>query len=144
MTADAAANSSVVRLERLPDGRFAPGSGGRPLGSKNRISNEALTAVRGMKDAAIEQLRSKLANGDWEAVVFVLNRILPKDRPVELDDMSPTTIATALANGDLTPEEGRAIAATVARLKEIGELEQLRDRIQQLEQMIAGNGSMAR
>ncbi len=138
---DTERSSTVLHL---PNGRFAPNNPGRPQGSKNRISNEALTAVRGMKDDAIEQLRTKLEKGDWEAVVFVLNRILPKDRPVELDDMSPTTIATALANGDLTPEEGRAIAATVARLNEIGELEQLRERIQQLEQMIAGNGTMAR
>lgn len=144
MSADDAATSSVVQFQRDGHGKFLPGSGGRVKGSRNRVSNEALQAVKGMKDDAIQQLRSKLDKGDWDAIVFVLSRVLPKNRSIELEATDATTIATALANGELTPEEAADIAATIAKLNEIGELEQLRSRIADLEKMVAGDGAATR
>ncbi|TPL16959.1 hypothetical protein FJ945_26085 [Mesorhizobium sp. B2-4-9] len=138
MTADNSAISSVIRFERLPDGKFAPGSGGRVPGSKNKISNEAITAIKGMADEAITQLREKLIAGDWDAVTFVLERILPKGRAVELTDTSPSSIATALANGEIAPDEARSIATALARLNEIGELADIRAKLEQLEKLLDG------
>ncbi|RUV62628.1 hypothetical protein EOA64_11355, partial [Mesorhizobium sp. M1A.F.Ca.IN.022.02.1.1] len=118
------ANAAELRtstVAQLPNGRFAPGNPGRKPGSKNKISNEALTAIKSMKDVAIEQLRSKLERGDWDAITFILERILPKGRSVELDDTSPATIATALAEGHLTPDETRSIAMALKSLQDVTE-----------------------
>lgn len=118
-------------------GRFAAGNPGRTPGSKNRISNEALRAVKDMKDEAIIQLRAKLESGDWDAIIFVLSRILPKDRTVELSDVSPSSIATALADGTLTPDEARNIATAISRLKDIDQLDEMRARLDELENIVA-------
>ncbi|MER9854537.1 MULTISPECIES: hypothetical protein [unclassified Mesorhizobium] len=127
--------STVVQL---PNGRFAPGNPGRVPGSKNKISNEAIAAIKDMKDEAITQLREKLIAGDWDAVTFVLERILPKGRTVELTDTSPSSIATALANGEIGPDEARSIATALARLNEIGELADIRAKLEQLEKLLDG------
>ena len=139
MTADAAEprTSTVVHL---PNGRFAPGNPGRKPGSKNKISNEALTAIKSMKDVAIEKLRSKLERGDWDAITFILERILPKGRSVELDDTSPATIATALAEGHLTPDETRSIAAALKSLQDVTELAEIRAKLDELEKLLS-NGA---
>lgn len=130
-------SSPISTVVRMPDGRFGVGSGGRIPGTKNRISNEALMAVRSMKDEAITQLRSKLERGEWDAIVFVLSRILPKDRPLMLDDPSPDSIASALANGEISPEEGRAVATAFAHLKDIDQVDELRNRLAELEARVA-------
>ncbi|MEI9422022.1 hypothetical protein O7A70_12665 [Mesorhizobium sp. Cs1299R1N1] len=137
------ANFSVVRLpDRQPDGKFLPGTGGgRAKGSRNIVSAAAIAAIKSMSDTAIHQLREKLNKGDWDAIVFVLNRILPKGRAIELDAIDATTIASSLASGEVTPEEGAAITATIAKLNEIGELEQLRSRIAELERIAADETS---
>lgn len=127
------ASATVHQLQRLPDGRFAPGSGGRPPGSKNRVSNEALQAVRSMKDLAIQQLAEKLAVGDWNALQFVLERVLPKGRIVEIDSASPSAILTALANGTLTTGEAKDLATVSEKLTAIEQMTELRERIEQLE-----------
>lgn len=136
MTADAAEprTSTVVHL---PSGRFAPGNPGRKPGSKNKVSNEALTAIKSMKDVAIEQLRSKLERGDWDAITFILERILPKGRSVELDDTSPATIATALAEGHLTPDETRSIATALKSLQDVTELAEIRAKLDELEKLLS-------
>lgn len=134
---DNSATSSVVQLQRSVDGRFAPGSGGRPRGSKNRISNEALQAVKSMKDRAIIELQKKLEDGNWDAIVFVLSRILPKDRTISIDDVSPVAIATALAEGEITPDEARSIASAISRLREIDQLDEMRARLDELETIVA-------
>ncbi|MER9312041.1 hypothetical protein NKI51_22420 [Mesorhizobium australicum] len=127
--------STVVQL---PNGRFAPGNPGRVPGSKNKISNEAIAAIKDMKDEAITQLRERLIAGDWDAVTFVLERILPKGRAVELTDTSPSSIATALADGSISPDEARSIATALARLNEIGELADIRAKLEQLEKLLDG------
>ncbi|TJV67891.1 MAG: hypothetical protein E5X76_32020 [Mesorhizobium sp.] len=144
MAADAAEprTSTVVHL---PNGRFAPGNPGRKPGSKNRVSTEAIAAIKDMKDEAIEQLRTKLRRGDWDALSFVLERIVGKGRVVELDgDMSPDTIAAAFSEGLLTPVEAKDIATALARLSEVGEIAELRAKLDELEKRLGGDGEVSR
>jgi len=126
--------------DRGPKGRWAEGNPGRKPGSKNKISNDALAAVRSMKDDAIEQLRLRLQRGEWDAITFILERILPKGRSVELDDTSPATIATALAEGHLTPDETRSIAAALKSLQDVTELAEIRAKLDELEKLLS-NGA---
>lgn len=98
-----------------------------------------------MKDEAIEQLRTKLRRGDWDALSFVLERIVGKGRVVELDgDMSPDTIAAAFSEGLLTPVEAKDIATALARLSEVGEIAELRAKLDELEKRLGGDGEVSR
>lgn len=65
-------SAAIVPINNGRDaaGKFITGNPGRVPGSKNRVSNEALRAVRDMKDEAIAQLREKLIAGDWNALQF--------------------------------------------------------------------------
>lgn len=82
MTVDHRSSAAIVPIDgRDQSGRFTSGAGniGRIPGSKNRISNEALQAVKSMKDEAIQQLREKLIAGDWNALQFILDEYCQKD-----------------------------------------------------------------
>lgn len=135
------ADNSRSSAEILPisgrdsSGRFTAGAGnvGRAVGSKNRVSNEALQAVRDMKDEAIQQLREKLAAGDWNALQFILERILPKGRLVEIDAASPQAITTALASGSLTTGEAKDLASVLEKLASIEAISALNERLEALE-----------
>jgi len=118
---------------QLPNGQFAKGNPGRQIGTKNRVSRETLQSIFGMKDVALEELQNLITQGDMRAIVFVLDRILPSKRTVQLDDTSPANILDLLASGDLAPDEASAIATTIARLVDVGLVADLERRISELE-----------
>ena len=137
MTDNTAKSSAEIhQLQRNEKGHFLPGNGGRPVGSRNRISNEALASVKSMKDAAIQQLYAKLIIGDWQAILFVLERILPRGRTVELDDATPDAITAALTGGVLTVSEAKDAAIAMAKLSELRDLAELRERLEALERTV--------
>ncbi|MFI0849746.1 hypothetical protein [Mesorhizobium sp. IMUNJ 23232] len=117
-------------------GRFARGNPGRVPGSRNKVSNAALTEIRGMKDSAIAILRQKLAAGDWDAVIFVLDRVLPKGRPIDVPDASAATVSEMLAAGELTITEAKDLATAIERLAGIASIDELRSRLEALEASI--------
>lgn len=126
---------TVVDGGRDANGRFTSGAGniGRVPGSRNRVSNEALKAVRDMKDDAIAILREKLIARDWNAVLFVLERTLPKGRMIELDAATPAAITDALITGQLTSEEAKHLATVLEKIASIAAVDELRERIAALE-----------
>lgn len=126
---------------RAPGGRFAsgnPGGPGRPKGSRHR-AQAALDAIG--EAGAEEVLRSVVraaAGGDLRAAALLLDRVWParRGRAVELElppvtcaaDLVPAlaAVAGAMARGELTPEEARAMAAVLGlqcRAIETAELE---------------------
>jgi hypothetical protein len=128
-------------VERAPDGRFAPGNPGgpgRPRGSRHR-AQAALDAIG--EDGAADVLRSVLEaarGGDLRAAAILLDRVWParRGRTVELEvppvtsaaDLVPAlaAVAGAMARGELTPEEARAMAGVLGiqcRAVEAAELE---------------------
>lgn len=137
MTDNPRSSAEIVPINNGRDasGRFTTGAGnvGRPVGSRNKISNEALASVKSMKDEAIEQLREKLIAGEFAAILFVLERVLPKGRTIELSDATPEAISNALVSGELTTVEAKDVATALAKLSEISELQQLRERLEALE-----------
>lgn len=131
-------HGSTESAYRVPGGtHFATGNPGRPVGSKNKISNAAMQSVKSMKDDAIEQLKQKVANGDWQAILFVLDRVLPKGRTVELDGVTPNDIASMLTNGEITTAEAKDIAVALAKLAEVGRIDAIDQRIEQLEKLLS-------
>lgn len=123
-------------MTRSSDGKFRAGSPGRPRGSKNRISNEALAAVRSLKDEAFLRLQEKLTAGDWNAIVFVMERILPRGRTIELPDASPSEIKAAMIEGQITTAEARDIATALEKLSNVEDLEAIKAKLAELEAFV--------
>jgi len=114
---------------RAGNGRFAPGTSGNPRGRLPGTRNRAtVLAAQLFEDEAPRLVRKciELAlAGDTTALRLCLDRILPpvRDRPVQLAISSPASpaaglqaVLTAVASGELTPEQGRAVASTIADL----------------------------
>lgn len=63
---------------RLPNGQFAPGNGfGRPTALRNRRTL-FLEAIDAGEEEAIRQLKTKIADGELEAVKMYMDRVYPK------------------------------------------------------------------
>ncbi|WP_378947240.1 hypothetical protein [Mesorhizobium sp. ANAO-SY3R2] len=89
--------------------------------------------LQAMRGIAIAELQKLVLSGDMRAITYVLDRLVAKQRTVELPDTSPATVAEMLASGELSPDEARDIAATIKSLREIEDLEQLRAKLIELE-----------
>ena len=131
-------NSPSFSVVRMANGQFAPGSGGRPRGTRNKVSNAALQSVKAMSDEAIQQLKAKLASGDWQAICFVLERILPRGRIIELDGVSPQDVLSQMIEGEISCVEAKDIATALRNLTEISELKEIAERLKLLEAILAG------
>lgn len=126
-------------VTHLPNGRFAPGNSGRPAGSRNKISNAAMQAVKGMSDDAITQLKQRLDQGDWQAITFILERILPRGRLVELDGITPDQIMSQMLSGSITTVEAKDIAAALKSLNEVNDMKEVREKLAFLESILMGD-----
>ena len=128
--------------ERTPSGQFVKGSGGRPQGAKAKASRQALETVKSFGPEALAALReSVLAKEQW-AVLFVIGKILPATgRLVEFEDMTPQDVSAALKAGDISPAEAKDVSAALAKLADIAEIEQLRERLDILESLLKDLGS---
>lgn len=122
--------------ERDSLGRFAQGNPGRPHGAKAKASRVTLARIKAMEDGAIQKLwEAVLAKEKW-AVEFVLSKILPASRTVEFEGVTGADIIAALEAGDITPEEAKSITATIRNLKEMDDIDQIRARLEELEQAV--------
>ena len=130
-------NPPTYSADRAANGQFLPGSGGRLPGSKNRVSSAALQAVKDMSSEAVQGLRIRVRAGELAAIVYVLDRVLPKGRTVELLSTDPLAISDAVAAGELTASEAKELAAALASLRDLAEIDDLRARIDELERAVA-------
>jgi hypothetical protein len=127
-------NPSSWAPERRADGTFAPGHGGRPRGTKNAVSRNALTAVQNLSNLAILKLRERIEAGDMAAIKLCLEFTLPRGgRTIELDTANPTEWADALAHGEVSPTEAAQAAQALVKLNEAGEIAELAKRIAEIE-----------
>jgi len=136
--------------ERVNSGRFQPGhpgGPGRPLGSRNRATvllDELAEGEEGAK-AILQAVVDKAKAGDMRAAEIVLQRIWPvrKGRSVALTLPAIKTavdvvaaigaVADAVARGDLTPDEGNAVASILEAKRKAIETVQLESRVAALE-----------
>lgn len=133
---DEAIENHMSKAVRNLDGTFARGPGRKP-GSKNRVSREAIEKIKSLGPQAFEQLEFNLSRGDMRAVEFILNRILPVGRIIELD-ATPDGIRDHLAAGDLSEAEMRAAASVIEKLHRLGRLEELERKFSALEELLRG------
>ena len=114
-------------------GRFVsgPANKGRPKGSKNRVSRAAMEKIKELGPLAFEKLQENLDRGDMRAVEFVLNRVLPAGRALEID-ATVEGIRDHLENGDFSESEARAIANVMEKLQRVEKVEELERRLNEL------------
>lgn len=115
---------------RNPDGTFARGPG-RKRGSRNRVSREAIEKIKELAPQAFEKLQENLGKGDMRAVEYVLDRVLPAGRILEID-ATVGGIRNHLENGDFSESEARAVATVVEKLQKVEKVEELERRLNEL------------
>jgi hypothetical protein len=132
---------------RKPRGRpFKPGNPGRPLGSKNRVTQTLEQLAEGQAEQIFQKVRELAQAGDVACLRMLLDRIWPprKAQPINVT-MPPinssqdaldaiTAIFKALGEGRLTPDEITALSSVVGRSIQVIELKDIERRIAALEE----------
>jgi hypothetical protein len=119
-------------------GRFASGPNniGRPLGAKGKANREMLQNLKALGPKAFEKLCEALDRGERWGVEYILNRVLPLSRTIELEGTTVDDVKAALKNGDISTGEAKEMSATLAKLNEISDLDDLRERLSELEKLL--------
>ena len=143
-----------INSGQKPDGTFAAGNklGGRPKGARNKTT----LAVEAMLDGDAELITRKAIDmaleGDGPAIRLCLERLLParKDSPVvftlppietALDAVTASTaLLSAVAAGDVTPEEAGKVMGLLTAHKQLVEVCDLEARLQRLEEKGLSHG----
>lgn len=126
-------NSKGLRDET--NGRWLRGPG-RKLGSKNKQSAELMKTVRAMGPRAVEKLAAALDSDQQWAIQLVLKYCLPPSRTIEMEGADPEDIKQAFVNGDLSADETKSIATAMEKLKNVQDLNDLRERLAELEKLL--------
>jgi hypothetical protein len=100
---------------------FAPGNPGRKPGSKNRTTRMAQALLRDEETELVRKAIELAKAGDVQMLKFLLDRILPKQRPLELELPEVTyasdavdalgAVINAVGAGEIAPRDGAAVAA---------------------------------
>lgn len=130
-------------------GRWQPGKSGNPTGKPPGARHAALLALDAIgTEGAEDVMRSVVVaakGGDMRAADILLRRLWPerKGRPVLLDLPAITApsdivaalgaVADAVATGELSPEEGAAVAGVLEAQRRAVETTELEARIAALE-----------
>ena len=119
--------------------------GGRPKGSRNRVSVACDELLDGEAETLTRKAIEMALGGDITAMRLCLERICPprKDRPINLPLPALKTaadgpkalgvIVEAVSVGDITPSEAQALAGTVETYRRTLETEELERRLAALE-----------
>ena len=135
--------------QKQPKGQFRKGESGNPAGRPKGARNAATLAAEALLDGESETLTRKAIElafeGDVIALRLCLERIIPprKSRPVSID--LPTlenpsdvlaalsVVTAAVGSGDLTPDEGQAVASLLEQNRRAQELVTLEERLDEIE-----------
>ena len=130
--------AEFLGLPKSPDseGEWIPANIGRPLGAKGQYSREMLRKVKDLAPTAFQKLCDALDRGGRWGVEFVLNRILPQSRTIELEGTSVDDVKAALQSGDISTAEAKELSVTLEKLNDIGELSDLRARLAKFEKLL--------
>jgi len=122
-----------------------PGGPGRPQGSRNAASLLLDKMAEGDGEATLKQVIEAAKGGDMRAAEIILARIWPvkKGRPISLQLPSIKTahdvvaavgvLADAVGTGEITPDEGQAVAAILEAKRKAIETVELEGRVAALE-----------
>lgn len=132
---------------RKSDGTFAPGNkmGGRTPGSRNKTTLAIEALLDGEHEALTRAAIKKALEGDTTALRLCLDRLAPprKDSPVSfelppvrsIEDAveASSALLTAVAAGEVTPDEAGRVMALLSSHKTLVESGELEARLTALE-----------
>ena len=137
-------------------GRFKKGRSGNSRGRPAGARNKATMIAQAFLDDEAENLTRKAVElaltGDPNALRLCLERLVPRaqDRPLTVSlppvktsadaAKAMSAIIEAVAGGELTPTEGRAVAGLVENYRRTLETEELEGRVTALEAESKGDG----
>ena len=115
-----------MSLTQRPRGRpFPKGNGGRRPGSKNKATLVMQALASGQPGAILQKAAELARAGDITLLKMFASRFLPKERTVQIDlprmDQANdavdvlAAILQAVATGQITPNEGSALANLVGQ-----------------------------
>jgi hypothetical protein len=134
---------------------FEKGNGGRRPGSKNRTTLVAEALLKGEEGELVRKAIEVAKAGDVPMLKFLLDRILPKERPVRLDlplidrDFHGVeacgAIIEAVSTGRIAPNEAAALASLVTAYARIIDFAEFGERLENVEKDLRAmkNGSKA-
>ncbi|MAO89941.1 MAG: hypothetical protein CMM81_00235 [Rhodospirillales bacterium] len=144
----APSKNGTITDGKNPDGTFAPGNkigAGRPPGSRNSASKAIEAMLDGEAEAITRVAIEKALEGDMVAIRLVFERVCPAPKSRRVNVTLPDTsdadgiekahaaVIQAVALGEISPDEGTALAGMLeARRKAIETLE-LEARLTRLE-----------
>jgi hypothetical protein len=102
------------------------------------VSVQAISKIRDLTDDAFIALAENVKANDQRAVEFVLSRVIPNGRLVELEAANSGAVADALISGQISGLEAKEIATALSKLKELEDLDALKERLLQIEQLLRG------
>jgi hypothetical protein len=123
-----------------------PGGPGRPAGSRNKATLALDQIADDAGEAILKTMVEAAKSGDMRAADLVLSRIWParKSRPIALtlpviqsaSDVVAAVgaVADAVGAGDITPDEGQAVASILEAKRKAIETVDLEARLSALEQ----------
>jgi len=133
---------------RKHDGKFAKGnkaSPGRKQGSRNAATVLLDNMMEGEGQAVVQAVIDQAKAGDVQAARMILDRIAPprKGARIQIDlpamqtshDVSKASAALleAVANGDISPDEGQAVVSIVEARRRALETSELEERVSKIE-----------
>ena len=134
-----------MAANRGDKGRFLPGTSGNPSGRPKAADQLRRKLESGVEDAA-QSVLDAAKGGDLNACRIIIERTLPALRPhhaavrFKIDPAAPLAdqgraVLSAVAEGKLPPDQGKALLDGIASLARITEIDELAARIEKLESM---------
>ncbi|MBR0660210.1 hypothetical protein [Neoroseomonas oryzicola] len=129
------------RPGRTARGQFAAGNAGRPRGSRHVVLKMLDTIGEENAQAVWQKALDLAKGGDTTALRLVLERVMPARRmnPVKIDlpkiestgDVvdAMLVVTTAVASGQITPDEGQAVTEILEGARRAIETHQLRQKL---------------
>ena len=129
---------------------FAKGNSGRKPGSKNRTTVVAAALLEGEAEELVRKAVDIAKAGDVVMLKFLLSRILPRERAINLDlpamNFADDAVAVlgavfdAVTEGRITASEGAALASLIDTYTRAIDMADVVKRLEFLESKINGGG----
>jgi hypothetical protein len=127
---------------------FEKGNGGRRPGSKNRTTLVAEALLEGEGVDLMRKAIELAKAGDIQMLKFLLDRILPKERPVHVDLPAMiqsadaidalAVVVEAVGAGRIAPSEAAALASLVGAYARVMDVAELQERVENIERDLRG------
>jgi hypothetical protein len=143
--------SERANAEKMQSTKWKKGQSGNPAGKKPGTRHRATLAVEKLLDDEGEELTRKAIelakDGDLTALKLCLERICPpkKSRPIRIDlpnvntadgvSQGQMTTVQAVAEGEITPEEGKVLADILEARRRSIETQEHEARLNKLEEL---------